>query len=283
MMEEKLRVIILTHGGAEQIVERLCAFDNITVAGVFVETVTAPQRSLSEKLKRSVRYEGYVATIAKFARKLLKPNDSENDEVNAVRNSQDVMRETAERHGVPVHSVANYHAPDALELMRAAEADLGVVYGTNIIKESVFKLPRLGSINLHQGLAPYYRGGPPVFWELYNDEREVGLTVHFVAAKVDCGEIILQESVPLIYDYAHGLNFEAFITDYRARLKDRSAALIAEAVRLIAEGTSVSRPQDTNLGYRYRLPTKRQKDELRRRLRQRRSAASVQTRQAQEG
>src|SRR5205085_10634290 len=118
----------------------------------------------------------------------------------------------------------------------------------------VFRLPRLGSINLHQGLAPFYRGGPPVFWELYNGEREVGLTVHFVEAKVDTGAVLLQETVPLAYDDAHGDDFDAFIEAYTARLlRARSAELVARAVQLIAEGAYEARPQDTTLGKRYRL------------------------------
>ena len=154
--------------------------------------------------------------------------------------------------------------------MRGTQADLGVIYGTNIVRESVFRIPRLGSINLHQGLAPFYRGGPPVFWELYNGEREVGLTVHFVEAKVDTGAILLQEAVPLAYDDTHGDDFEAFIEAYTARLRARSAELVARAVELIAEGSYDARAQDTTQGKRYRLPTKREKDELRRRLRARR-------------
>ena len=62
-----------------------------------------------------------------------------------------------------VYFLPNYQAEEAMGLMRAAEADLGIVWGTNILKECVFRIPRLGSINIHQGLTPYYRGGPPVF------------------------------------------------------------------------------------------------------------------------
>jgi methionyl-tRNA formyltransferase len=153
--------------------------------------------------------------------------------------------------------------------MRQADSDLGVVLGTNILKASVFNIPRLGSINLHQGLAPYYRGGPPVFWELFNDESEVGITIHFVAAKVDTGDIILQETLPLIYDYAYGTKYEPFIAAFRERLSDRAADLVPASIRMLADGTANLRPQNIELGKRYRLPVKKEKDELRFRLRQR--------------
>jgi methionyl-tRNA formyltransferase len=269
--DKKFRVILLTHGGAELVLERLLALEGVEVTGVFVETETTPRRGLREKLRRSVRYDGWAATVRKLFGQLLGRRAG----TDVMEAGRDELREACAVRGVPLHFVNNYHTDEAIELMRAARADLGIVYGTNIIRETVFGLPRLGSINLHQGLAPLYRGGPPVFWELFNGEREVGVTVHFVAAKVDTGEILLQETAPLAYDDAHGEDFDAFIEEYTAGLRVRSAELVACAVRMVADGTYEARPQDTSLGKRYRLPTKREKDELRRRLRARRREATV--------
>lgn len=268
--DNKFRVILLTHGGAELVLGRLLDLGGVEVAGVFVETETTPRRGWREKLRRSIRYDGWAATASKLAGQLLGRRAAA-DDAGAGR---DVLREMCAARGVPFHLVANYHTEEAAVMLRAAGADLGVIYGTNIIRESVFRIPRLGSINLHQGLAPLYRGGPPVFWELYNGEREVGLTVHFVEAKVDTGAVLVQETVPLAYDDAHGDDFEAFIEEYTARLRARSAELVARAVGLIAEGAYEARPQDTSQGKRYRLPVKREKDELRRRLRARRREAA---------
>lgn len=262
--KQKLRVILLTHGGAEMLLEKLLALDNIYLAGVFVETDITPRRSFKEKIKRSIRYDGYWATIKKFAGAF---NRSGNDDEG--KSGQDKFRGFAEKHGVSIHFVNNYHNEEAIKLMRDSQADLGIIYGTNIIKESVFGIPRFGSINLHQGLAPLYRGGPTVFWELFNDEKEIGLTVHYVAAKVDTGDIILQETIPLEYDFKYGVRFEDFLDEFRAALKEPSAKLVAEAVRQIAEGNAPRRQQDTSIGTRYRLPIKKEKDELRRRLKKR--------------
>ncbi|HEX5736715.1 MAG TPA: formyltransferase family protein [Blastocatellia bacterium] len=271
MREKKLRVVLLTHGGCEKALERLLALDAVEVAGVFIETDVIRRCGLREKMRRSIRYDGYWATAGKLTAKLAGFRRSQ--EAESLEQGRDAVRKLAEDHNVPVHSVADFHSESSLALLRAAKADLGVVLGTNILKESVFKTPRLGSINLHQGLAPYYRGCPAVFWELFNGEREVGLTVHFVESKVDTGEIILQRVVPLEYDYSYGMDFDRFINDYRAGLVGRCAQLVADAVKAIAEGTASPRPQDTSLGKRYRLPVKKEKDEMRRRLRQRRQFA----------
>lgn len=275
MSEKKLKVIVLTHGGAERLLELLVMLENVEIIGVYVETATEPNRSLKQKIERSIRYDGYFATFKKFA-KVFGGKSAGADELKSVRESQSDLEKAAEALKIPVFKVGNYHSEDTIKLLKAARADLGILYGTNIIKEPVFSIPRLGSINIHQGLAPIYRGGPTVFWELFNGEREIGITVHFVAAKVDTGDIILQKTLPLEYDFAlYNLNYEDFLSDFRARLKEPSARLIAEAVGSIAEGKERRTKQDTSLGKRYRLPTKSEKDALLRVLKERRKSVKA--------
>lgn len=273
---DRLRVVLLTHGGAEEALRRLAALPRAEVVGVFVETNVERERPLRERLRRSVRYDGWAATAAKLARKALARRGGGDAEARRLAEGRDRLESVARECGVRLHRVADYHDAGSLALMREAAPDLGVIYGTNIVREPVFALPPLGSINLHKGLAPLYRGGPPVFWELFNGEQELGVTVHYVAAKVDAGDILLQRRVPLAYDYAaHGDRFESFIEEFSASLNATCAEMIAEAVRLIASGEARPAPQDVTLGRRYRLPTKREKDELRRRLRRRHDPKSV--------
>lgn len=271
-----LRVMLLTHGGAEEVLARLF-FPEVEIVGIFVETDVVRRYGFGQRIKRSIRYDGFVSTVSKLFKKLLSRSES-GTELTTLLESRDELERIARERNIPFQLVANYHSPEAIELMRACNPDLGVIYGTNIIKESVFSIPRLGSINLHQGLAPYYRGGPPIFWELYNGETEVGLTVHEVAAKVDSGAIILQQTVPLNYDYKYGTNYELFIEAFSAQLRPLCAELVARAVRSIALGTAEAKEQDASLGTRYRLPVKIQKDELRRRLKARRPQPNAQWR-----
>jgi len=268
---KEFRVIVLTHGGADLVLRRLARMDGVQVSGVFIEDKPALQRSFKEKLRRSIRYDGFWGTLAKTLRR---------NGAIAPSLAEDATERIAGEFGIPVCTVSDFHSDEAIAAMRSAEADLGVIYGTNIIKETVFSVPRLGSINLHQGLAPIYRGSAPVFWELHNGESEVGITVHRVAAKVDAGDIVMQETITLRYDFErYDLDFERFIDDFRAGIREQCAALVAESVRRISDGSADFRPQDTCLGNRYKLPTKREKDELRRRLRERRRLRAPEARE----
>jgi methionyl-tRNA formyltransferase len=56
---------------------------------------------------------------------------------------------------------------------------------------------RNGAINCHAGKLPLYRGRNVLNWALINDEKEIGVTVHYMDEKIDNGDIILQRSIPV--------------------------------------------------------------------------------------
>jgi folate-dependent phosphoribosylglycinamide formyltransferase PurN len=270
MVLRKLKVIILTHGNVSLLLEHLSKLESVEIVGVFIETVTQPQRGFAEKLRRSVEYDGYLETFKKFGLKILGGTTEGAVELEAVGKNQEDLNAFAKRNGISITKVENFHSEASKRLLRESNADIGILYGTNIIKESVFSIPRLGSINIHQGLAPYYRGGPSVFWELFNDENEVGVTVHFVAAKVDTGDLVLQKKFQLQYDFdKYQLDYERFLEDFRTSLNIPMVEMIAEAVSRIADGTEQRIKQDLSLGKRYRLPIKSEKDAMLRVLKQR--------------
>ena len=62
-----------------------------------------------------------------------------------------------------------------------------------LIPKSIFEVPKYGTINLHDGLIPQYRGFAPINWAIINGEAEVGLTMHFIDQGADTGDIISQE------------------------------------------------------------------------------------------
>lgn len=263
MQNKKLKVFILTHGGSERLLELLSESDSVEVVGVFVEKAKEIQRTFKQKLERSIKYDGYSETFKKVTAKFLGGETEGAEELRSVQNKQKELDKTAEKLGIPIHHIDNYHSEETKETLRKLDADLGILYGTNIIGKAVFEIPKMGSINIHQGLAPIYRGGPTVFWELYNDEKEVGITVHFVAPKVDTGDLILQKTVPLEYNFdKYGLDFESFLSDFRTTLIEPSSQMMAEAIEQIARGIEQRTKQDTSIGKRYRLPVKREKDEL---------------------
>jgi len=124
--DKKLSVIVLTHGEAESLLGNLLKLDNVEVAGVFVETeVNHRVYGLRERLRRSIRYEGYAATAMKGLRLLAGRGGSGQDETDRIRECQQSLGRFAGDLGVSVHFLPNYHTEEAIGLMRAAECGVG--------------------------------------------------------------------------------------------------------------------------------------------------------------
>jgi len=68
------------------------------------------------------------------------------------------------------------------------------------IPSSILSIPRFGFLNFHLGLLPAYRSADPIFWEIRNQEKRGGVTVHIMDEKFNNGPIVYTEEVPLEHD-----------------------------------------------------------------------------------
>ncbi len=139
-----MRVILLTHGGAELVLAELGKLKSIEVVGVFIETAATPPRFFREKIKRSIRYDGYLETAKKFFAKVLKIKTVGQVEEQIVASSRELTEETARKFGIEVFTVENYHHPDSLELMRNAKADLALFTEQTLSKKMFSASRELG-------------------------------------------------------------------------------------------------------------------------------------------
>lgn len=153
--------------------------------------------------------------------------------------------------------VKGLHDEGTLAAVRAFAPDLGLVLAASILKPSLFEIPRLGTINLHKGLLPDFRGMPPAFWELYENRQELGCTIHKVDAGLDTGPLLLQRRIPRRrHATVRGAAFE---------LDEVGIRMTCEAVSLLLGGDPTWTPQ-TGGGRTFKKPTLRQETDLRRRL-----------------
>ena len=87
--------------------------------------------------------------------------------------------------------------PDFLAELQALNADLQVVVAFRMLPEVVWKMPPLGTINLHGSLLPQYRGAAPINWAIINGEKETGVTTFKLEQEIDTGNILLQEKITI--------------------------------------------------------------------------------------
>lgn len=78
-----------------------------------------------------------------------------------------------------------------LEELKALNATLQVVVAFRMLPEVVWKMPKLGTFNLHASLLPNYRGAAPINWAIINGDTKTGVTTFFIDDKIDTGAMIL--------------------------------------------------------------------------------------------
>ena len=257
-IESSFKVVVLTHGNCLEFLKLASQSNDYSISEVFVETDQIKQRGIVEKLQRSIKYDGLAATVRKVVKR---------DEHPIGLDKSDELETLCKRFGIRLTFVKKFNSKLFREKLANASADLGVLYGTNIIRKSVYSIPRLGSVNIHTGKIPYYRGGPPIFWELFNDEKEIGITAHFVAPAVDTGEVIVQETTGLDYDFdKYGTDVDQFLVDFGRKLVPIAARVVEKAVSIVAKGEADPWTPDLTIGKRYRIPTYKEKKELIKRI-----------------
>ena len=93
---------------------------------------------------------------------------------------------------------------DFLEKLISLKPDLIVVVAFKILPEIIFDIPTFGIFNLHASLLPEYRGAAPINRAIMNGEPETGVTTFFLEKKVDTGNVILQQKIPILPDDSAG-------------------------------------------------------------------------------
>ena len=153
-----LRVAVLSCGDlGVEVAAALRALPGVSSVALLTAPYARRRLSVAEKVRRVYRTQGPLGLLAVLAAKL-----------GVGRRSFDSVQREPPQPSLPPPDVPHYRFPDlhdaaCLAALARFRPDLGVVAGTYVLRESVFAIPRLGSINLHSDKAPEYRGAAPAF------------------------------------------------------------------------------------------------------------------------
>jgi folate-dependent phosphoribosylglycinamide formyltransferase PurN len=233
-----IRVVLFTGGpvldpGAAAFAERLDAHPEIELAAVVRES---RGEGLGAVVRDLWRRRGLLAAPLLALRVLGRVAHP-----CAALRERRVRRALAGRHRV----VPRIHAPEVLEGVRALEPDLGLIYGSPILRPVLFGIPRLGTLGIHHGSLPRYRGKKTTFWAIYHGEPSAGVTIQRVNDRLDAGEIVAEGEVvvgrlPLAWVWR--------------RLEALGLELYVEAVLAVKRGTARFEPPRAGVGGLFKDP-----------------------------
>ncbi|MFY8187502.1 MAG: methionyl-tRNA formyltransferase [Flavobacterium sp.] len=99
--------------------------------------------------------------------------------------------------GLNVLQPTNLKDESFLQTLHSLNANLQIVVAFRMLPEVVWRMPELGTFNLHASLLPAYRGAAPINWAIINGETTTGVTTFFIDDKIDTGAVILKEEITI--------------------------------------------------------------------------------------
>jgi methionyl-tRNA formyltransferase len=149
----------------------------------------------------------------------------------------DPFRDLVREHGCPLIDLRSPGDPAAIATLGRVKPDLLCIATFPwLLPAELLRVSQLGALNLHASLLPRHRGRNPWFWVYHSDDRETGVTVHYVEQRADAGAILGQDRFPL----ARGFPIEQLHEDSAFR----GAKLLARCVDSLAAGSASATPQD---------------------------------------
>jgi methionyl-tRNA formyltransferase len=93
---------------------------------------------------------------------------------------------------------AGYHRE---QLISGGPPNIAIICGfPTIFRKSLIDIPKYGTINLHAGKLPEYRGGSPLNWQLINGEDDITISIIQVDAGIDTGPVLAVSNFPISSD-----------------------------------------------------------------------------------
>ena len=152
--------------------------------------------------------------------------------------SMSAVKEYALEKGLRLLQPTNLKSEDFLSELKSLEANLQVVVAFRMLPEVVWKMPKLGTFNLHASLLPEYRGAAPINWAIINGETKTGVTSFFIDDKIDTGAMILSEATEI------GANESA--GELHDRLMHLGSNTVLNTLKLIESGKVSTTIQENN-------------------------------------
>lgn len=211
-----------------------------TTAGVNIQSVAQGKRTVLQTAWDLYQLYGFNYFQWKVRRYIIKKMLAkvQNDILGSTKQCHSVAA-VARKYGVEVTQSVDVNSDEFLAHLRDKGVEFIVsISGTQMYRKKLRDQIAAGIVNCHGALLPKYRGLMPSFWTLANDEKEGGVSVHFVDKKLDNGPIVVQKRYRI---HPHDT-----LEDVMARSKDLAAEAIIECVRLVEAGNPplLENPED---------------------------------------
>lgn len=137
------------------------------------------------------------------------------------------VKEEALKHGLPVYQPKKIKEEYDDILALNPDVIVTAAFG-QLLPTPVLEAPKYGCVNVHASLLPELRGGAPIHYAILQGKEKTGVTIMYMAEKLDAGDILTQVDVPILeHDHVGSLH---------NKLSIAGAKLLSETLPLLEKG-----------------------------------------------
>jgi len=140
--------------------------------------------------------------------------------------------------GIPILQPDSLKSEEFLCQLDELSPDIIVVVAFRILPKEVYTKPKIGCFNIHGSLLPKYRGAAPINHAIIEGEKITGLTSFLLQEKVDTGDVLLQQAIPIPSN--------ATASDLHDLLMPISSRLAIDTFELLISGNYKPLPQNND-------------------------------------
>ena len=103
----------------------------------------------------------------------------------------------ARRYNIPVHFCRDLNSKEFIRKLHQFSPDVVINQTEILLKEEILFVPKIGVINRHPSLLPYFRGRLASWWSHAAESPKYGVTIHFLDKDLDSGPMIMQKKIEI--------------------------------------------------------------------------------------
>jgi len=194
------------------LIEKSKSAEHYSIDYLIVQTF-AEDKNLLKRIKRIFKKHGFPKFIAGLCFKVI-----------FALECRMFFRDPKLKSAFDMHQLDTFHVPkihvrplkstsglvyrygeEDLETIKSLNVDILLNGQSGTFRGGILTVCEFGIISFHHGNTDVNRGGPPCFWEVFNQEPSTGFVIQRLSDELDGGDVLVTGSIPTKFTYAQNL------------------------------------------------------------------------------
>lgn len=185
------------------LVSKLCLdSEEIEIVGIICLKVFSFSRIFSEFKRMKGKF--LIKIINKYLIKKteIRTNDVHNKLIRDINLKFKSLKKFSNSNKIDFFQAVNPNDTSVINFLNDKKPDLILSIGSIILRSNFLNTPKIGTLNVHMGILPKYRGIGVTEWPIIEsnslDEVNLGISLHFVEKGVDTGPILFKKNISIL-------------------------------------------------------------------------------------